>query len=65
MNSGPVSFPTNKPLCSIYTSRNKQGRLCVLGSTKIFEDEYIDKEENAKLFDTLISYLMYENIDLS
>lgn len=55
MNSGPVSYPTNKPLCALYVPRNKQGRLCVIGSTKIFEDEYIDREENAKLFDTLIS----------
>jgi intraflagellar transport protein 52 len=38
----------------------KRGRMVVLGSVEIFGDEWIDKEENSKLCDILISWLLGE-----
>jgi len=52
----------------MYQPKNKKGggRLIVLGSTKMFEDEYIEKEENFKLFEILISLLLFEdNIEIN
>ena len=34
------------------------GRLCVVGSSEIFSDEWLDKEENAQLCDMLFSWLL-------
>lgn len=38
------------------------GRLVVLGSVEIFSDDWIEKEENSKLFDLLISLLTNDGI---
>ena len=37
-----------------------RGRLVVLGSVEIFGDDWLDKEENAKLCDVLFSWLLNE-----
>lgn len=38
----------------------RRGRMVVLGSVEIFSDEWIDKDENGKLCDILISWLLGE-----
>ena len=49
--TGPLSYPKERPICSIFKSK---GKLAVLGSTELFSDEYFDKEENSKLFVKII-----------
>lgn len=40
IHSGPISYPANKCICAMYQPKNKKGgRLVVMGSTKMFEDE--------------------------
>ncbi len=48
ISSGPLSYPVSRPVAAFYTNKNK-GKLFVLGSVKIFEDEYIEKEDNPKI----------------
>lgn len=36
---------------------NIGGRLCIVGSTQIFCDDYLEKEENSKLLEVIISFL--------
>lgn len=67
LSSGTVCFPVKRPLCALYgcnTSSNSmgfkktsQGKICVLGSSHIFHDTYIDKEENRKILEVIIKYL--------
>lgn len=69
LSSGSICFPIKRPLCAIYgcsssTGSNSfgfkkasQGKICVLGSSYIFHDTYIDKEENRKLLEVLVRYL--------
>lgn len=54
----------NRPICGMWESDTvseiggKRGRLVVIGSTEIFADDFIDKEDNMKLCDILISWLL-------
>lgn len=37
--------------------REGAGRIAVLGSVQLFDDKYIDKEENSKLVDFIFKWL--------
>lgn len=37
--------------------KEKKGKIIVIGSVQMFSDQYIEKEENGKLFDVLIQLL--------
>ena len=64
LSSGTICFPINRPLCSFYSKPNK-GRLCVFGSSHIFHDSYIDKEENRKIFEVVFKFLTEESLVLN
>ncbi len=49
LGSGPLSYPSNRPVCAAYVHPESRGKLVVLGSAEIFCDTYFDKEENKKL----------------
>ena len=71
LSTGPISYPMNRPIASIWESDTvneiggKRGRFIVIGSTEIFSDDWIDKEENSKLCDILFSWLLdFAEIDM-
>ena len=64
LSSGTICFPINRPLCSLYSKPGK-GRLCVFGSSHIFHDTYIDKEENRKIFEVIFKFLTEETFALN
>ena len=41
------------------------GKIAVLGSVHIFCDQYVEKEENNKILDVLISFLTTDNMKLN
>jgi len=58
LSSGTVSLPVNRPVCAFYEAKSGSGgRLVVLGSSHLLQDQYIDKEENFKVFDVLMQWL--------
>ena len=59
--SGTTSLPINRPICAFH-SAPKGGKLCVIGSSHIFSDQFIDKEENGKLFDVIIDFLTTDKV---
>ena len=59
--SGKIAYPMNRPLCAVTTSKSKKGKLCVLGSMNFLDNSYIDKEENIKVIDGLIKWLLGMN----
>ncbi|CAK9212227.1 unnamed protein product [Sphagnum jensenii] len=59
--SGLISFPIHRPLGAIYEGTSGKGRIAVLGSTAIFEDAWLEKEDNAKLFDFLLLWLTHQS----
>lgn len=53
LSSGPISYPMNRPLCAGYMSKNKKGKIIVMGSCKFCSDSYFDKEDNSKIISVL------------
>lgn len=60
-NSGIIAYPTNRALCACSLSENKKGKLVVIGSERFVDNEYYDKEENKKIMDGLIKWLLGVN----
>ncbi|TPX35524.1 hypothetical protein SmJEL517_g02137 [Synchytrium microbalum] len=65
LSSSAVSYPVNRPIGSAYAGNDGRGKLVVVGSAYTFSDEYIDKDENGKLFDVLIRFLTTDRITLN
>jgi len=63
LSSGHIAYPLNRPLCALWNQGGTAqgggggGRLCVLGSSYLFHDDWLDKDENAKLVDVLFRWL--------
>eukprot|EP00164_Ancoracysta_twista_P002160 GFYU01002852.1.p1 GENE.GFYU01002852.1~~GFYU01002852.1.p1 ORF type:complete len:441 (+),score=122.35 GFYU01002852.1:170-1492(+) len=61
LSSGQLAFPLNRPIGAVWDGQahnGTSGRLVVLGSNHIFDDQWIDKEDNAKLQDVLFRWLV-------
>jgi len=63
LSSGPLAFPLNRPICALWQSKSTRapgmapGRLCLLGSSYVLHDDWLDKDENGKLVDVLMRWL--------
>ena len=57
LSTGPVSYPTNRPILAAYQDMNRGGRLLVLGSVRFFDDDFCDKECNSKIIDGMLRFL--------
>jgi len=57
--SGHISYPVNRPVCAFYTSKNDKGRVAVVGSVHIFDDKWLEKEENSTLQDVIFKWLIF------
>jgi intraflagellar transport protein 52 len=61
LNSGTVCYPVSSTLFG-YCQKGR-GRLFVGGSWKMFSDQYIDQEENTKLFEFIINFALKTESD--
>eukprot|EP01047_Picozoa_sp_COSAG01_P031024 COSAG01_NODE_2184_length_8207_cov_30.628762_3_plen_374_part_00 len=57
LSSGYISYPLNRPVAAMHSSKTGKGRLCVIASCHMFEDKWLDKEDNAKLADVFFRWL--------
>eukprot|EP00002_Diphylleia_rotans_P023776 TRINITY_DN467_c0_g1_i2.p1 TRINITY_DN467_c0_g1~~TRINITY_DN467_c0_g1_i2.p1 ORF type:complete len:432 (-),score=101.23 TRINITY_DN467_c0_g1_i2:139-1434(-) len=57
ISSGYIAYPLNRPVGAVCESEGK-GRLAVLGSLRMFDDEWIEKEENSILQDIIFKWLL-------
>ena len=64
LSSGPLAYPLNRPVGALYTSKARKGRLAVLGACQMFSDDFIEKEENLKLLNILLKWLIANELDL-
>ncbi|KAH7279594.1 hypothetical protein KP509_37G025800 [Ceratopteris richardii] len=58
LSSGLMAHPVCQPIGALSQAMEKDGRIAAVGSVSMFEDEWIDKEKNAKLFDFILSWLV-------
>ncbi|XP_060925277.1 intraflagellar transport protein 52 homolog [Limanda limanda] len=64
LSTGSDCFPLNRPVLAFYQGK-ESGKLVVLGSCHMFSDQYIDKEENSKIMDVMLQWLMTDNFQLN
>jgi intraflagellar transport protein 52 len=51
--------PLNRPISAFYKKSGSQGgRMIVIGSSAIFDDSWLEEEENAKLQDVFFKWLL-------
>jgi intraflagellar transport protein 52 len=56
LSSGKIAYPMNRPLGAVWAQPG-YGRIAVLGSCAIFDDKWLDKEENSKVMDFMFRFL--------
>ncbi|MEW5301201.1 MAG: hypothetical protein WDW38_004741 [Sanguina aurantia] len=56
LSSGKIAYPMNRPLGALW-HQNGSGKIAVVGSVAMFDDKWIDKEENSKVMDFLLKWL--------
>uniref|UniRef100_A0A3Q3WLF6 Uncharacterized protein n=1 Tax=Mola mola TaxID=94237 RepID=A0A3Q3WLF6_MOLML len=64
LSTGSVCFPLKRPVLAFYQGK-ETGKLAVLGSCHMFSDQYVDKEENSKIMDVVLQWLMTDDIQLN
>eukprot|EP00811_Abedinium_folium_P013374 NODE_2242_length_2260_cov_2.196437.p1 GENE.NODE_2242_length_2260_cov_2.196437~~NODE_2242_length_2260_cov_2.196437.p1 ORF type:complete len:459 (+),score=155.75 NODE_2242_length_2260_cov_2.196437:111-1487(+) len=57
LSSGPISYPLGRPVAAV-NSQCGGGRLCVLGSVRMLDDNFYELEKNKQLIDTLMRWLV-------
>lgn len=62
LSSGHLAFPLNRPVCAVWSAPSRPpaasaGRLCLIGSSYLVQDDWIEKDENSKLLDVVIRWL--------
>jgi len=57
LSSGPISYPLNRPIAAVYNKPNA-GRICVVGSVKMLDDDFLELEKNKHLIDTMLRWLL-------
>ncbi|XP_033123649.1 intraflagellar transport protein 52 homolog isoform X1 [Anneissia japonica] len=65
LSTGSVCFPLNRPTCALHSSKYSKGKVAVLGSVHMFQDQYLDKEENSKIMDVIFRWLTTDEITLN
>lgn len=56
LSSGKIAYPMNRPLGAVWHQEGL-GKIAVVGSVQMFDDKWIDKEENSKLMDFFFKWL--------
>ena len=65
LSTGSVSFPQDRPVLALYQHPTGGGKLAVLGSAAMMSDSYIDKEDNSKVKDVILSFLTSDEVQLN
>uniref|UniRef100_H2YKM6 ABC-type uncharacterized transport system domain-containing protein n=1 Tax=Ciona savignyi TaxID=51511 RepID=H2YKM6_CIOSA len=64
LSTGSACIPVNRPVLATCSPKGNGGKLAVLGSAHMFHDQYIDKEENARVMDVVTRWLTTDDITL-
>ena len=65
LDSGAVSYPTERPVVAGYVDRQRGGKVVVCGSLRMFDDEFIKNEDNSKVLDGIMRFLGNNDIQLT
>ncbi|XP_064024012.1 intraflagellar transport protein 52 homolog isoform X2 [Pogoniulus pusillus] len=65
LSTGSVCFPLNRPVLAFYQHKSEGGKMAALGSSHMFSDQYLNKEDNGKIMDVLFQWLTTSDIHLN
>jgi intraflagellar transport protein 52 len=61
LSTGATAVPPSRPLAALWAGNPSKGegrgKVCVLGSGRMADDEWLDKEDNAKVLDFFLRWL--------
>lgn len=60
--SGLISYPLKRPLLTCFLSKSKRGRSALIGSEHFFDDDFFEKEDNKKIIDTVLKWLLSQSV---
>ena len=63
LSSGTTSYPVDCPIAAAWEATTGNGRLVVLGSAEIFADEWLEREDNTKLCDSICNFLLHQGLE--
>ncbi|XP_055355559.1 intraflagellar transport protein 52 homolog [Paramacrobiotus metropolitanus] len=61
LTSGKCCFPPDRGLCALSQLGESHGKVACFGSLYAFHDQYIEKEENAQLLNSLLNTILTTN----
>ncbi|XP_024888284.1 intraflagellar transport protein 52 homolog isoform X1 [Temnothorax curvispinosus] len=56
LSSGSIAIPMNRPICAYHCIKHSNGKLVVLGSSRMLTDTYIEKERNDALREMIFDF---------
>jgi len=59
LSSGPICYPLNRPVAAVYNKG--AGRIAVVGSVRLVDDDFYELEKNRQVMDTLVRWLLNVN----
>jgi len=62
LSSGSIAVPMNRPICAYHCVKNNNGKLIVLGSSRMLTDTYIEKENNDALREMIFDFFEIKNV---
>ncbi|XP_018043997.1 PREDICTED: intraflagellar transport protein 52 homolog [Atta colombica] len=62
LSSGSIAIPMNRPICAYHCVKNNNGKLIVLGSSRMLTDTYIEKENNDALREMIFDFFEIKNV---
>lgn len=57
LSSGKIAYPMNRAIGATWQDPKGSGRIAVLGSGAVFEDQWLDKEDNNRIMDFMFRWL--------
>uniref|UniRef100_A0A0N5AMB8 Intraflagellar transport protein 52 n=1 Tax=Syphacia muris TaxID=451379 RepID=A0A0N5AMB8_9BILA len=57
LSTGSACYPLCQPICAFHKTKDKNGKLVVVGSVQMFTDTYVDKEKNLKIWDFIVKFV--------
>jgi len=58
LSTGQEAYPLSRPLVAVWDgTKQGKGKILVVSSTKMFDDEWLTKEDNSKVWDVLMKWM--------
>ena len=57
LSSGKIAYPMHRPVGAVWEGAGGAGKVAVLGSCNVFDDKWLEKEDNVKVMEFLFEFM--------